>query len=521
MPLKTEVLRILAALSLEEKVGQLFTLTNRGTELSEQTRRLVVERKVGGIFLDMESLINPEQVRVLTDGLQQAALEADPGIPLFISADYVAGAGCKLQRGAVHFPKNKVLGVVGDAGFAYESGRITAEESLAMGVNFNYSPVVDINNNPDNPVIGTHSFGEDRELVAKLARSVIEGYQDHGLIATAKHFPGHGDTNVDSHLALPVLTFPTERLEGFELAPFREAISAGVEAIMVGHIAVPAWDSSFCPASLSKEITTGWLRNKLGFTGLIVTDGLSMKGVTALYSIPDACILALEAGADILLATGETPGEEAAMVEAVVTAVRDGRLSIDRIEQSVTRILEVKQKFGLVREKVIAESQTGSGNNRDYVRNPTHEEVSMKLARKAVTPLNGLRPIFAGEGHSKGNWCLLWDRQTERFRDQLRMKTTFAMERRLESYEEVVGAMNSCGSNPLLISLTYNKLMNPEVLSELNRLAANRKNVVLVHFGSNYDLRYLPDVPVLLMYDRAPSLQAAAVEYLIGEELGK
>lgn len=508
---------ILATMSLEEKVGQLFTLTNRGTVLSERTKRLVVERKVGGIFLDMDSLVDPEQVRTLTDGLQQAAIGTGRGIPLFISADYVAGAGCKLQGGAVHFPKNKALGVSGDVNLAYESGRITAEESLAMGVNFNYSPVVDINNNPDNPVIGTHSFGEDPELVAELACSVIRGYQDHGLIATAKHFPGHGDTNIDSHLALPVLSFQSERLESFELAPFREAISAGVEAVMVGHIAVPAWDSSLRPASLSKGITTGWLRNKLGFLGLIVTDGLSMKGVTAQYSLPDACILAIEAGADILLATGQTPEEEDAMVEAVIKAVNTGRISMERIEESVIRILEAKQKYGLNREKMASKLLTDRGR---YVANPDHEEVSLKLAKKAVTPVHGMKPIFTAQRDRSKEWCLLWDRQTELFRNQLCMDADFAMEKRLESYEEVVEAMNSCSSAPLLISLTYNKLMNPEVLSEVNRMARERKNVILVHFGSNYDLRHLPDVPALLMYDRAPSLQQAAVDYLMGKELG-
>jgi beta-N-acetylhexosaminidase len=518
MSRQTEISRMLSAMSLEEKVGQLFTLTNRGTKLSERTKRLVVQRRVGGIFLDMDSLVDPEQVRALTAGLQKAALSDGMGIPLFISADFVAGAGCKLQGGAVHFPKNKALGMAGDVSLIYESGRITAEESLAMGVNFNYSPVVDINNNPDNPVIGTHSFGEDCKLVAELSRAVIEGYQENGLIATAKHFPGHGDTNVDSHLALPVLPFQTERLETFELAPFREAIRAGVEAIMVGHIAVPAWDSSLHPASLSKEITTGWLRNKLGFEGLIITDGLSMKGVTSLYSLQDACILALEAGADILLATGETPDAEDAMVEAVITAVRTGRISIERIEESVIRILKVKQKYGLNRDKMESSLTTDSGR---FMTNSSHEEISLKLARKAAAPVQGMRPIFSAQRDRTKDWYLLWDRQTEEFRDQLSARVSFAMEKRLESCEEVVEAINSCGSAPILVSLTHNKLMNPEMLSELNRVARERKNMVLVHFGSNYDLRHLPDVPALLMYDRAPSLQNAAVEYLMGEELGK
>ncbi|MDQ1910272.1 glycoside hydrolase family 3 N-terminal domain-containing protein [Paenibacillus sp. GD4] len=500
-------------MSLEEKVGQLFTLTNRGTELTERTRRLVAERKVGGIFLDMDSLVTPEQVRRLTAGLQCTALEEGAGLPLFISADFVAGAGCKLQGGAVHFPKNKAIGAAGDESLAYESGRITAKESLAMGVNFNYSPVVDINNNPDNPVIGTHSFGEERGLVARLGRAVIQGYQEHGLIATAKHFPGHGDTNVDSHLALPVLDFDTARLESFELYPFREAIDAGVEAIMVGHIAVPAWDDSLRPASLSKEITTGWLRERLGFKGLIVTDGLSMKGVTAAYALPEACVLALEAGADILLATGETPEEEDAMVEAVVQAVRSGRLPLERIEASVARILKTKERFGLSRRSTEA-GLAGA----DFANDPAYEVISLKLARKAAATLNGMRPVLT-EREEGLSWTLLWDRQTEVFRDLVKESFPFAGERCLDSYKDAADALQACGQGPVLLSLTHNKLMDSEVLEAIRRLSAERKNVYLVHFGSGYDLRHLTDVPVLLMYDRAPSLQKAAAEYVLDKEL--
>ncbi|WJH32355.1 hypothetical protein N6H14_18300 [Paenibacillus sp. CC-CFT747] len=198
--------RMLAELSLEEKVGQLFAFYLNGEEELPRARKAAGEWKAGGIFLDMGILHNPRQVYELTAELQACALEEGSGIPLFLSADLVAGAGCKLRDGgAVHFPKNRAVGEVGEAKLAYESGRITAEESLAMGVNFNYSPVVDVNNNPLNPVIGTHSFGEDPERVARMGEAVIAGYQDNGMVATAKHFPGHGDTQVDSHYALPVL----------------------------------------------------------------------------------------------------------------------------------------------------------------------------------------------------------------------------------------------------------------------------------------------------------------------------
>jgi beta-N-acetylhexosaminidase len=502
-------------MTLEQKVGQLFALTSKGTTVSPETRQLVAEKKLGGVFLNIDSLQDPEQVKRLTDDLQREALTNGAGIPLFISADFVAGAGCKLKGGAVHFPKNRAIGAAGDERLAYESGRVTAEESLAMGVNFNYSPVTDINNNPDNPVIGTHSFGDDPESVSLLANAVIRGYQDHGLIATAKHFPGHGDTNIDSHYDLPVLTFDRERLEKFELEPFRRAIAAGVEAIMIGHISVPALDSTGMPASLSYEMTTRLLREELGFQGLIVTDGLSMKGITNRYSMEEACVRALQAGADILLGTARSHEEALSMVETVMAAVAGGDISEARIDESVARILAVKEKYGLTRERFAEASLSADGLSR--LDAEPSRRVSREIAELALAPLHGMTALPA-DGQT---WTLIRDVKAEMFASRLKdqLGGRLAGEVTIPSYLELGEALDRIGGGSrIIVAVCHNKPIDQAYLAQMNERLRQRgsSGVRWVHFGSNYDADHLPGVPVLLAYDHAPSLQEAAVSRLLG-----
>ncbi|PYI51586.1 glycoside hydrolase family 3 protein [Paenibacillus flagellatus] len=503
-------------LTLEEKVGQLFTFYNTGTAMSEFAATMIGELKAGGMFLDMGSLSDPEQVHRLTSAMQDVSLRSGSGIPLFVSADFVAGTGCKLKRGgAVHFPKNKAVGAAGDVSLAYESGRVTAIESLAMGVNFNYSPVVDINNNPLNPVIGTHSFGEDRDRVSEMGTAVIRGYQDHGMIATAKHFPGHGDTSVDSHFDLPVLPFDAERLDRFE--PFRRAIEAGVDAVMVGHIAVPSLDPSLLPASLSYAMTTGILRERLGFQGLIVTDGLSMKGVTARFTQAEACVMAVKAGADILLAHARTIEEAGPMAEAVLRAVRSGEIPMERLDASVGRILRMKAKYGLLPETYRPLPYDPEAFDR-----PEHAAIALRLARAAASPVNGFRPLAEWKpAAADGGWTFIGERQLDRFAELVRSAGIVKREHTLESYEGLPTALERVAPDePLLVSVTHNKRMDAETLRALDKRAEARPDVpvVLVHFGSHYDMEHVPHVPALLLYDRAPALQEAAAERLLGRE---
>ncbi|RJE83971.1 hypothetical protein D3P07_24520 [Paenibacillus sp. 1011MAR3C5] len=509
--------KLLETMTLEEKVGQLFTFYYHETSFGAEAELYIEGFKAGGIFLDMGCLDSPEQVHELTGRMQRSALDNGSGQPLFIAADFVAGAGCKLPRGgAVYFPKNMAIGAAADEELAYETGRVTAEESLAMGVNFNYSPVVDINNNPNNPVIGTHSFGDTRELVTRMGACVIRGYQEHGMIATAKHFPGHGDTNVDSHLDLPVLNFDRERLETFELAPFRAAITAGVEAVMIGHIAVPAIDPSCLPASLSYSVITELLRKEMGFEGLIVTDGMSMKGVTSAYTQSKACVMALKAGADIVLVCPANREEAQEMVGAVLEAVRSGELSIERIDESAARIIRSKRKYGLTSERF--EQLPFDPSRFDTA---SSRAISMEVARKAIQ-IHGDQSIWSSIqslAHSGPMRIrLICEQSLPIFADRVVGDGAAAELKRIDAYDQLPDTLEQWGEDgPVIAAITCNKRMRRDVLERINRVAVRCRNpLLLVHFGSPYDAEFYTDIPVLLMHDRAPSLQEAAAEYIKG-----
>lgn len=502
----------ISSLSLKDKVAQLFTFPAFSEELDDITRKLITEWKIGGLFLGSNCLRSPEQVYALTSAAQQASITEGSGEPLFISADFVAGTGCKLKTGSVQFPKNRAIGAAGDEALAYESGRITALESLAMGVNFNYSPVMDINNNPLNPVIGTHSFGEDRDEVVRLGNAVIRGYQSNGLIATAKHFPGHGDTSVDSHEDLPVLPFDPERLRQFELIPFQRAIDEGVEAVMVGHMAVPSMDPSLTPASLSYELTTRLLREELGFDGIIVTDGLSMKGITNKYGMEDACVKALQAGADILLATTDSYEAAVSMFQAVLQAFESGVIPETRLDESLERIRRVKQKYSLTSERF---------TQRDYDHTAFMSEegrkVTSRLAEMAVTPLSGIAPgdLVRRTLEPERLKLIAFDKCgvfTERLSEALPGLTTVIVKDAAEALEQL-GTTGREGT--VLLATAGSKPIGQELSTKLNRALSQCGEAVWIHFGSAYDVAETKH-PGLLMYDFAPSLQDAAADYLLG-----
>ena len=248
--------------------------------------------------------------------------------------------------GATAFPRMMAFGAAGDERLAYEAGRVTGEESRALGIHVNFAPVVDVNNNPRNPVINTRSFGEDPAAVGRLASAFVRGMQSAGEMATLKHFPGHGDTDVDSHLGLPIITDPRSELERTELPPFKAGIAAGADAVMTGHIEMPALDPApNTPTTLSRPIVTGLLRGELGFNGLIYTDSMGMAGVNAMYKPGQAAVLAVKAGNDVVL---HSP-DDAAAFAAIRDAVASGDIPMARIEQSVERILRAKAKAGLDR----------------------------------------------------------------------------------------------------------------------------------------------------------------------------
>ncbi|RCX23119.1 beta-N-acetylhexosaminidase [Fontibacillus phaseoli] len=333
----------LSKLTLEEKIGQLFICGFHGLEADEQIKKLTKDYHIGGTVYFRRNVESVPQLAALSSSLQQLPRN-NHEIPLFISIDQEGGMVARLDHeGMSRIPGNMTLGAAGDVQLTEAAAVLAAKEMLSLGINFNFAPCIDVNNNPSNPVIGVRAFGEDPVKVAEHGNAAIHGYQQTGVIATAKHFPGHGDTAVDSHRGLAVVPHDKERLSKVELLPFREAIAAGVDAIMTAHVIFPAFEPEEIPATLSRRVLTDLLRGELGYEGVIVTDCLEMHAISKSCGIPEGAVAAIEAGADIVLVS-HTLQDQIAAIEAVIASVRSGRISPERIDQSLERVLALKAK---------------------------------------------------------------------------------------------------------------------------------------------------------------------------------
>ncbi|MGW4562062.1 glycoside hydrolase family 3 protein [Streptomyces sp. NPDC004561] len=361
-PLDDRGLRaLISRMTLEEKVGQLFVMRVYGAsatapdqadidanlnELGVRTAaELIARYRVGGIiyFTWAHNTRDPHQIADLSNGIQRASLDQPRGLPMLIATDQEHGAVCRVGKPATLFPGAMAIGAGGSRSDAHTLGRVSGAELRAIGVNQDYSPDADVNVNPANPVIGVRSFGADPEAVAALVAAEVKGYQASRVAATAKHFPGHGDTAVDSHYGFPVITHSRDLWEKLDAVPFRAAIAAGIDSIMTAHIQFPALDDSGDPATLSHPILTGILRGELGYDGVVITDSLGMEGVRTKYGDERVPVLALKAGVDQLL---NPPSIDKAW-NAVLKAVQDGELTEARLDESILRILRLKNRLGL------------------------------------------------------------------------------------------------------------------------------------------------------------------------------
>jgi len=338
----------LHTLSLEQRVAQLFIVNLFGNQLNEPGRDFLRQWQPGGVVLIGENNGTPEATARLVNSYQQIVVDAG-GLPLFVAVDQEPGPISRLKEGFTQFPTPTLVTATGDPQMAYTVGEAIGEELRAVGVNLNLSPVADLETNPQNPIIVRRSFGSDPALVSPMIGGFVEGTQAAGVLATAKHFPGHGESSSDSHTSLPVIDLSRERLESVELAPFRAAIQANVAAIMVAHIWYPALEpQQNLPASLSPNVVSALLREEMGYQGLIMTDALDMDAIDTAYSYPDAVVQALRAGVDLVTSAHIGLDAQAQAIQAVADAVRTGTISEVRINESVERILNAKQQYGIL-----------------------------------------------------------------------------------------------------------------------------------------------------------------------------
>lgn len=518
------VKKTLKELTLREKVAQLIKVRVMGRFLNRQSEefrnleREVRANGVGGVVLFAGSIY---ESAVLLNRLQSMSK-----LPLLVSADFERGAAFRIAD-TTSFPWTMAIGATGSEEFARREGAVTAREARALGVHWLFAPVMDVNNNPDNPVINIRSFGEDPELVARLGAAFIRGARENGALTTAKHFPGHGDTATDSHIGLAVVPSDAARLDAVELVPFRSAVKAGVDSIMTAHVAVPQLTGEAdTPATLSAGILTGLLRESLDFRGLIVTDALEMGGITTRVWAGQAAVRALSAGADMLL----LPPDAGVALDEVVRAVGRGELTEARIDRSVERVLEAKARLGLHRQRIANLARIA-----DVVAAPDSLELARAIAERSVTLVKDtgrllpLHPLHPPRILSLVLSADLDPAPAPVFQTELRRRFPSARTAVLDpriSEEALAGVENSAAQADVVVCSTVVRVVTgsgtvglPDRQRALiERLIASGKPVLWVAFGNPYLLRYFPQVAAYLCtYSYADVSQAAAARALSGE----
>lgn len=360
-PIKLQI----SQMSLEEKIGQMMIVGLDGYTLNDAAKKMIETYRVGGFIIMGDNVQNANQLLALVNALKRANTKNK--IPLFISVDEEGGRVSRMPGELKRLPANKVIGQANNKEFSYKIGSVIAQEIKSFGFNMDFAPVLDINSNPRNPVIGDRSFSAKADIVSALGVQTMKGIQAEKIIPVVKHFPGHGDTTVDSHIGLPSVTHDLSRLKSFELVPFAEAVKSNADAVMVAHILVQSMDAKN-PASLSKAVITDVLRKDLNFSGVVITDDMTMGAIQKNYSIAEAAVQSVNAGSDIILVCHGNENATAVM-DRIRNAVEKGTIPQDRIEESVYRVLKLKQKYGLTDETRSSVDSKGINNKINEILN--------------------------------------------------------------------------------------------------------------------------------------------------------
>jgi len=520
-------------LSLREKAAQLVMIPFNGHALSARSQgyrkfvHLIRDVRVGGLILvnvaqgRLVQRAEPHEMAAFLNRMQRMSR-----LPLLVSGDFERGASMRVNDTTV-FPHAMAFAAAGDPALTRYEGEVTARESRALGVQWVFYPDADVNNNPDNPIINIRSFGENPQVVVRNVEAFIEGAQSdrrNRILTTAKHFPGHGDTATDTHLGLATVPGDRKRLNDVELLPFRAAIAKGVDAIMTAHVAVPALGDPDLPATLSPAVLTEVLQKEMGFHGLIVTDAMDMGAVVKAFGPADASVRAIEAGADVVL----MPPDAEIAVNAIVLAVRHGRISQKRLEQSVSKVLAAKIRVGLDRSRLVDLEGIS-----DVVNSPEANERAQEVADRAVTLVKNdpvqvpLRApdktcfLMLAEGHYSNEGLAFTQEIHKRSPNALVMaldpslpdaaldvavtRAGFCDNTVIAAFASVAGGRGSVGLSPGFAKL-------------LDTLIASGKPVTLVALGDPYLLSAFPKVAAYLTtYSTVAPAEIAAVKALYGE----
>lgn len=503
-------------MSIRDKIGQISMYGIEATEITEDTIDLIKKYRVGNIILFARNVKSPEQLFKLTQGLQKLAME-EFGIPMFISIDQEGGMVTRIFEGSTFFPGAMTISATNNVDNAYKMGKIMGKELSALGINMNLAPIMDVNNNPHNPVIGVRSFSDKPEVVAEYAWQYAKGLQEEGVFATGKHFPGHGDTNVDSHLGLPTITHGRDQLDKVEFVPFRYAIDKGVKAIMSSHINFTQLTKDGTPATLSKEVMTDLLRDEFGFEGLLVSDSMTMKGVIQKYKPEEATRLAINAGLDLTcLCHPESPRRET--LDYLYESYLNGTLTEEVIDERLQRVLKAKEELHVDLNKTFDDIK-------HIVINDEHKKASYQVVEDALTLVKGENiklsdnAIFVGYkpraltiADDTDGTSTLENTLNKNFKN---LATKIIDVR--PSEEDINKIVNEVKNYDQVILTTYAGNTNPQQIDLINKVHEIHNNVYVISMRDPYDMYYTKAIKnYICLYEYTPNSIEVLVNYLKG-----
>lgn len=516
-------------LTLEQKVGQLMVMGFDGKKVPEEFSLLIQKYSISGVILFARNIGTPKEVAELTASLQRTAKEAGYDQPLLICLDQENGVVRRLGKGSTVFPGSMMLGATHDKENAYNVGYATGKELKALGINWNLAPVLDINNNPSNPVVGVRSFGETPEMVGDFGTEMMKGMQDAGVITTLKHFPGHGDTDVDSHLNLPVIRHSMNRLGNIELKPFIKAIENGADVVMTAHVYFPEIESKEnCPATLSEKVITGLLRKRLKFDGVVTTDCMEMRAISDGIGTDAGAVEALKAGVDLVMVS-HTLKTQKEVIEKVIGAVCQDLVKESRIDESLDRLRKMKDNC-LTWETT---ALTADPAALEIVGSVEHKELAEAICRKGITVVKNegsLLPIDEKESSvlvvypDNGGAMLVEDKRYSGInletivksvdsKAAVRIVSNPPTEKEIDELAEIAGKFDYVIIGTLSVSEGDSQITLVERLHTVN------KNIVGIGLRNPYDLSFFPEIPVYIStYEYNDPAVEMAVKVIYGRD---
>ncbi|HEY4602039.1 MAG TPA: beta-N-acetylhexosaminidase [Cerasibacillus sp.] len=495
--------------TLREKIAQLMMVGFHGKTPSKQILNLIEKEKIGSVILFARNIGSQDETKALTMQLQQTAKDAQHPFPLLIAIDQENGIVSRLNEENTVFPGNMLLGACDDTDLTYEISRATALELKTLGINMNLAPVLDVNHNPKNPVIGVRSYGEQVDHVSNHGRAFIKGHQDEHVLTSGKHFPGHGNTSVDSHLALPIVDSSREDLFHHEIAPFHTAIKHGLNSVMVNHVYYKAFEEEAVPATLSKTVITDLLREELQFNGVVVTDCLEMKAISDTVTTPEGAVQAIQAGADLLIVS-QTYDVQMATLDRIEQAVINGEISVERINQSLERVNRLKQNIKMQKQVTYDQEK--------------HQTLARKAFQKGVTIRPDAQPLTPLKRTKKVNVFWFMEENESIAEDIRPNEHKMVQPFKMLNWEHVFLPWHMPTDVPVTQADTHIIFTNAQKLSHhhldfIGELINEHQEIIFVALKSPYVLSDVPEsVTQLAVYEPNSFTVDAVLNVILGKE---